>query len=236
MRHSPMSSRRADPHYGVLLVVLLVLFVLAPLLPADRAGYGVEFFFDLVLITGAYSAAWQSRHRYPFLMLTLATLAMRWTDMTLDHSAFSLGSILLVTLWLVYAIVLVVVELFRKDQVDTNTILGAIVAYVLAAVAFSSVFELIEFAQPGSFSGLPADGVSVVGVRREVENALLYFSFVCITTMGYGDILPVSALARSTASLEGVFGTLYLAVMIARLVSLHGRAPDADPGNFSNGD
>lgn len=53
-----------------------------------------------------------------------------------------------------------------------------------------------------------------------MEHALLYFSFVSITTMGYGDIVPVSALARSSASLEGVFGTLYLAVMIARLVGL----------------
>ena len=67
------------------------------------------------------------------------------------------------TLWLVYAIVLVVWRLFRKDQVDTNAILGAIVAYVLAAVAFSSVFELIELAQPGSFTWPSADGVSGLG-------------------------------------------------------------------------
>ena len=50
---------------------------------------------------------------------------------------------------------------------------------------------------------------------------MLYFSLVCITTMGYGDIVPVSNLARPLAVLEGVFGQLYLAVMIARLVGLH---------------
>ena len=50
---------------------------------------------------------------------------------------------------------------------------------------------------------------------------MLYFSFVCITTMGYGDIVPVSDIARPLAVLEGVFGQLYLAVMIARLVGLH---------------
>ena len=65
------------------------------------------------------------------------------------------------------------------------------------------------------------------GLQPDVEHALLYFSLVSITTMGYGDILPVSALARSFASLEGVFGTLYLAVMIARLVGLHSRRRDA---------
>jgi hypothetical protein len=50
---------------------------------------------------------------------------------------------------------------------------------------------------------------------------MLYFSLVCITTMGYGDIVPVAPLARSLSVIEGVFGQLYLAVMIARLVGLH---------------
>jgi hypothetical protein len=225
MRYSLMPSARATPHYGLLLVVLLILFVVAPLLPSERAGYGVELFFDLVLVTGAYSAAWQSRHRFPFLALTVVTLATRWTDVVLDHSAFSLASIVLVFLWLVYAIVLIVAALFRMEKVNTNAILGAIVAYILAAVAFATAFQLIDLFQPGSFTGLPAGGI-----QREVESALLYFSFICITTMGFGEIVPVSELARSSVALEGAFGTLYLAVMIARLVGLQSAArADASP-------
>jgi len=230
MRYSLMPSTRTTPHYGVLLLVLLILFVVAPLLPAERAGFGVEFFFDLVLVTGAYSAAWQSRHRLPFLVLTAVTLAMRWTDMALDHSAFSLASIVVVFLWLVYAIGLIVTALFRMEKVNTNAILGAIVAYILTAVAFAMAFLLIELLQPSSFTGLPTGGV-----QRELEHALLYFSFVSITTMGYGGILPVSALARSTASIEGVFGTLYLAVMIARLVGLQSAAKTGASPSSSDG-
>lgn len=226
MRYSLMPSAQAAPHYGVLLSVLLILLVVAPLLSSERAGYGVELFFDLVLVTGAYSAAWQSRHRLSFFALTAATLTTRWTDMVLDHSGFSLVSIILVILWLVYAVVLIVTAMFRMREVGTNAILGAIVAYVLATVAFASLFELIELLQPGSFTGLP-----VGGAQRKVENALLYFSVVSITTMGYGDITPVTALARSLSSIEGMFGTLYLAVMIARLVGLHSsRGPgDSSP-------
>ena len=230
MRYSLMPSARTTPHYGVLLLVLLILFVVAPLLPAERVGYGVELFFDLVLVTGAYSAAWQSRHRLPFLVLTAVTLAMRWTDMALEHTAFSLASIVLAFLWLVYAIGLIVTALFRMEKVNTNAILGAIVAYVLTAVAFAMAFLLIELLQPSSFSGLPTGGV-----QRELEHALLYFSFVSITTMGYGGILPVSALARSTASIEGVFGTLYLAVMIARLVGLQSAAKAGASPSSSDG-
>jgi len=214
---APFDSRvYVTPHFGVLLLVLLILLVVAPLVPPGRAGYAVEFFFDFVLVVGAYSTAWQSKHRIPFIALTVITLVVRWTDIVTDHTAFSVSSSALVASWLIYTIYLVVAALFRIKQPSMNAIMGAIVAYLLAAVAFSSLFEIIEMYQPGSFSGIP-DG----NVLRELENAFLYFSLVSITTMGYGDIVPVSELARSFATLEGAFGTLYLAVMIARLVGLH---------------
>ncbi|MBW2548229.1 MAG: two pore domain potassium channel family protein [Deltaproteobacteria bacterium] len=214
-RYSLLPSAKSAPHYGALLVVLLILIVVAPLVPAEWGGYSVEFFFDLVLLSGAYSAAWQSKHRFPFLVLTVVTLVMRWTDVFSEHIGYSFGSISITFVWITYAIMLVVAALFRMRRVSTNAIFGAIVAYLLAGVAFAFAFELIELSHPGSFSGVP-----VGGAESEMGNALLYFSFVSLTTMGYGDILPVSDLARPLAVLEGVFGTLYLAVMIARLVGL----------------
>ena len=99
-----------------------------------------------------------------------------------------------------------------------NWIVFAIVAYLLAAVAFGILFQVIETEFPGSFSGLE-DGASEN--RHELSSAMLYFSLVCITTMGYGDIVPVAPAVRPLAVLEGAFGQLYVAVMIARLVGLH---------------
>jgi len=99
-----------------------------------------------------------------------------------------------------------------------DTILGAVVTYLLAAVAFTMVFQIIELQNPGSFSGIPADANNH---RTDLATSMMYFSLVCITTMGYGDVVPVSAIARPLAVLEGVFGQFYLAVMIARLVGLH---------------
>ncbi len=216
MRYSLLPSAQRAPHYGALLVVLLILIVVAPLVPAERSGYWVELFFDLVLITGGYSAASQSKHRVPFLVLTVVTLMLRWVDMFTGHIGYSFASILVTAVWVVYAIGLVVAALFRMRRVTTNAIFGAIVVYLLAGVGFAFVFELIELSQPASFSGLPQGAT-----EREVGDALLYFSLVCLTTVGYGDIVPVSSLARPVAVLEGAFGTLYLAVMIARLVGLH---------------
>lgn len=215
MQHSLIPSARRSPHYGALLAILLLLLVVSPIVPPSF-GYGVELAFDLVLVIGVYSVAWTSRHRWPFLVLTVVTLAFRWTDLAVGHDGFSVPATALAVVWLSYAVGLILVNLARMERVDTNTILAAIVSYLLVAVGFAAVFEIIETLQPGSFSGLP-EGVS----HAAVAHALLYYSVVSITTMGYGDILPVSPLARSVVSLEGVFGTLYLAVMIARLVGLH---------------
>jgi voltage-gated potassium channel len=146
----------------------------------------------------------------------VATLAVRWTEIFAGHVGFSFGSIAITIVWMTYAIALIVAALFKMRRVTTDSIFGAIVAYLLAAVAFAFLFELVELSQPGSFSGLP-----VGETEREMGNTMLYFSFVCLTTMGYGDIVPVSDLAQPLSVLEGVFGMLYLAVMIARLVGLH---------------
>jgi hypothetical protein len=80
------------------------------------------------------------------------------------------------------------------------------------------LFQIIELHSPGSFIGFPS---VESGVERDLASTTMYFSLVCLTTMGFGDIVPVSALARPVAVIEGVFGQLYLAVMIARLVGLH---------------
>ena len=216
MRHSLLPDAQRTPHYGAVLAVLLLLIVIAPLSAGPESEIVVEFFFDLVLVTGAYSAAARKGNPWPFRILTSVTLLWRWVALLFESGQVDLGAMVMTAIWLAVAVGTVTKALFEQEDADTNLILAAVVVYLLAAVTFAQVFEILELIQPGSFSGVP-DG----GHPRELGNALLYFSFVCITTMGYGDILPVSELARPLAVLEGVFGTLYLAVMIARLVGLH---------------
>ena len=195
-RYSLMPSAHQSPNYGVLLFVLVL--------------------FDLVLIAGAYSAASRGGQPWPFLGLTGLALLLRWTALVSADDGFELASSVITAVWIASAITIVGKELFRQREVTTNMIFGAIVTYLLAAVAFAYLFEILELLQPGSFSGIP-DYASA----QELGDALLYFSLVSLTTVGYGDIAPVFGVARPLAVLEGVFGTLYLAVMIARLVGLH---------------
>jgi hypothetical protein len=105
---------------------------------------------------------------------------------------------------------------FAAGPVNAHRILGAIVFYLNLVLLFSTIYRLILDIAPAAFSGLP-DGAE--GSRRFA--ALIYFSFVTLTSTGYGDILASNPFARSLANLEAVVGQLYPATLLARLVAQH---------------
>ena len=208
---------RHIPRNAALLIALLILIVASPSIASDSPGFLFELAFNAILLAGVHSVG-AGRHRRPFLALTVVTLAIRWGELFSGVGALDVGALLITVVWLVYAVSILIGHLFQRANVTLDTILGAMVTYLLVAVAFTLVFEIIELRQPGSFSGVPDNATSH---RTELGSSMLYFSLVNITTLGYGDIVPVSKLARPLAVLEGVFGQLYLAIMIARLVGLH---------------
>jgi hypothetical protein len=211
------SLAKAIPRNASLLIVLTALIVVAPLVPMNRSRFFIELIFNLILLAGVYSVG-AGRHRWPFLMLTVATLAVRWGRYLFVASDLDITALALTVIWLFYALVIIVLRLFRRRDVDIEVILSAVVTYLLAAIAFATLFQIVALQSPEAFSGLPQTAYED---RTELSSSMVYFSLVCITTMGYGDIVPTGSLARPLSVIEGVFGQLYLAVMIARLVGLH---------------
>ena len=107
---------------------------------------------------------------------------------------------------------LVLVSVLRGGRVDGERISAALCVYLLAGIAFGGLFAALEAVAPGSLGGASDD----IGTA-------VYFSFITLTSVGYGDIAPAAPATRALAMLEAVFGQLYLAVLIARLVSLYER-------------
>ncbi len=150
---------RQVPRNAALLVFLLALIVMSPIIPANASGYLIELMFDGVLIAGVYSVG-PGKHRWPFFVLTVATLSVRWGEQLSGVSQLDLGALFITVVWLVYADSIIIAHLFNRRDVTVDTILGAMVAYLLVAVAFTLVFEIIEIQKPGSFSGI-ADGAAL---------------------------------------------------------------------------
>ena len=93
--------------------------------------------------------------------------------------------------------------------------------YLLIGVTFGTLYDFIETVEPESFRiNIPAEGDSKIGWRQ-----LIFFSFMTLTSIGYGDITPVTFQSQSLASIEGVIGVMYVAVLIARMVGIHSQTP-----------
>jgi voltage-gated potassium channel len=106
------------------------------------------------------------------------------------------------------------ISTFRAKIINRNVIHGAIVVYLLIGFIWSFIYSLIECLLPGSFTHI--GGHLIFGHRPFV-----YFSFVTLTTLGYGDITPKVPLAQSLAILEAVIGQIYLIIQVSWLVGLY---------------
>lgn len=100
-------------------------------------------------------------------------------------------------------------EIFSSREITSDAIKGGVCVYLLAGIAWSYLYNLLLAVQPQSFN---------VTSALNIHDDLLYFSFLTLTTVGYGDILPTSPLARVCANLESIVGVLYPSIYIARLV------------------
>jgi len=122
-----------------------------------------------------------------------------------------------------YGVIIVVIfnHVLTRREVDMDAVFGACCVYLLIGLAWESVYTLVEWQIPNSFalpSGAPASGVGLDLVSIQAD--LMYFSLITMTTIGYGDITPISPQARILSALQGVVAQLYVAIIIARMVGM----------------
>jgi hypothetical protein len=203
----------AEHGLSIFLVLLVVgILVLPALKPEGTLGIIGDVVFSLLLISGAASIP---RRRLTLLVVSVvaaAALLIRWTNWVAPSVVLvewrALATLVSVTL----LSLVVLAQVFRAGSVTLSRIQGAIAVYLLLGLAWAAAYELLALRQPGAFAG--------AGVEGDLPQRWLYYSFVTLTTVGYGDVTPVHPIARSLAVLEALTGQLYPAILLARLVSL----------------
>ena len=211
-----LQEQYRDPILTALTILLLILmFVFAPLVAAGFTALQPVGFVVALLMTGG--ALIMSGSPIAFVAM-LAALGMNVTAalLRLRHPS-ALDIHLVAGAWLILAITLgwvVARQVFAAGRVTYHRIIGAILLYLLIALMFVALFVLVGQQIPKAFSGIEIDD------NTALASNLIYFSFVTLTSTGYGDVVPVHPIARSLCNLESIIGQLYPAILLARLVTL----------------
>jgi len=176
----------------------------------------------LLLLVSGVSACRAPALRAVVIVLTLLAAAFRIGAILSDSVLPEAGTYLTALLVVATVATITIRELLTGRQVTHDKLSASICAYGFIAIFWAVAYSLLELQQPGSFQFLSADAARH-GMRFGFGESTeaLYFSLVTITTLGYGDIVPVSDTARLMAATEAFLGQVYIAVLVARLVGLH---------------
>ena len=200
-----------------LLVALVILLVSAPFVEELEGGHLIlSVLFTVVLIAAVFAVANRKRSLAIALMLAIPAITARWINLLrpdLVHPAVFLVCALVL---LAFVIGHLLYFILRAPVVNLEVLSASIAAYLMLGLMWAMAYWLVDQLTPGG-----AFSFNTRGPRSMKGFTGFYFSFITLTTVGYGDITPVSRAARWLAAMEATTGSLYIAVLIARLVSLY---------------
>jgi voltage-gated potassium channel len=217
-----------ERRYTTLMWSLIILLMLYPIMGTLGLSRFWSLFFVAELLLAVYSVSEGTRSLKIATWLVAPAVVGELAFFFLETKETHWFAVLSVGAFLGYVVSVVYKQsVFSKGRMTTDRVAGAISVYLLLGLLWALAYGVISAADPEAFKGLQSFSMEESGVQQD----FVYFSFVTLTTLGYGDMSPVSGFAKSLAWLEAVFGQLYLAVTIARLVSLelaHETHPPAD--------
>lgn len=214
-----LNSRRDGGHFLPLLIALVLLFLLYPIMveldlaPLYRLG------FIVFLIVAIRTSSHDRRAVIAAVALGVPTIIGQFGIFAAPTRSVLLATGALAFLFLAFTTTIIFAAVLRPGRVTGDRLAGAICVYLMLGLTFAILFSVLEVARPGAFA-LP-EAVSHLRLGHGEEYVFIYFSFSTLTTLGFGDIVPVSAFARTLTWMEAAAGQLYLAILIARLVGLH---------------
>ncbi len=184
---------------------------LAHFLPWGRLA--VRAVLSLIIISGVIATARNRRFVAVTTTFTLVFLFVGWEGVQRPTLYLDVLNDVGALLFFGFFVALILRQVLRAGSITWHRVEGAVAVYLLMGLLWAFAYDIVELLQPGSFS---LNTQSSGGALPE----LAYFSFTTLTTLGLGDILPVNALTRSLAVLEGLVGQLFPVILIARLVAM----------------
>ena len=199
----------------ILLCLILGLLVIVPILNRFVAArIFLDLFLTAVVISMVYTISHKKGQVIVGVFLAIVMLACLWFQYFYPNKGILASGMIVGALFIGVVIASILNFIFRSEGVSLEIIYAAILLYLLAALFWAFVYTFLELVDPASFNIELSQAGGYLLVFQ-------YFSFVTITTLGYGDITPVTEVAKAITALEAVVGQLYLVVAVAWLVGMY---------------
>jgi Ion channel len=230
-----LAKRYQDPALTALLVAQVLLIFIAE--PLAFEGFEPPLIALAIIVVGLVVLLVLGSNHHGALVVVGVAGAVRAITLVADflwsapvievEEGISAVLGLLAVMWVVFGIV------FGPGRITAHRVRGAILLYLSIAIVFAWLYRLIAFVFPAGFSGLEFNAG-----QDGALSPFLYYSFTSLTTLGLGDITPVSAFARSLTVFEALLGQLFPAVILARIITLytddkHREGDRSEPPAFS---
>lgn len=197
--------------YPTLLVLLLLTFVVQPW--ASRSTWGttaLQFLYP-VLLVGSLAAVAGKRRVVGFSLLLLLP-ALVFSGISGYEGSHPVMGDLFGSAFLCVVIASILRDILTRDRITLSSVFGALDVYLLLGVLWTLLYRAADVWLDGAFAGL-VDDIPTRGAQ------LFYFSFVTLTTLGYGDVTPTRPETMSLAAVQAIVGQLYLAALVASVVA-----------------
>gem|GEM_PF-253530 len=226
---APTLRRAFAGRYGFLLMLLLTLVGISPAMVANQLNLvsPLDLLVFTIMLAGLRAA---NPGRRPFLFgvgLTSATIVMHCGAYLLSNPTLLVAHHVVTLSALAYAQATILTAIIGDTQVTLETLKAAVCGYLLLGLAFVFVFAIIAFLHPGSFLIPTENGgrtVAQLSIRQSFPE-LMYFSFATLTTLGYAELIPHGAWAKTLCYVEAILGQIYVTILIARLVGMQASRP-----------
>jgi len=205
-------------NFSYLLLALLIFLIGVPLaddLSVLSGPLARLLLFSGLLIIGVWSLRGSGRFFSVAIAFVVAGVIFNAVAVKMVSPAFLYGAHISLLGFLLIAFWCTLKQVAVGSEISTNRLIGAVSVYMLLGVIWAMAYTLLDLFSPGSFQGLSSLD------NPGWESEWLYFSFVTMTTLGYGDLLPVSGTARVLAYMQAVAGQFYIAILVAGLVSAY---------------
>ena len=207
---------RGETKFRDLTIAIILWFIVYSFLHDDKTGIQIaNLFTSLIVLFGILAVSREKKRVILGLLLGTPWLIISWVDLLiiqLPPTFLMIGNVFLIS-FLAFTAVVILIYILQSNEVSSDILFGAVAIYFLIGGTWSTVYILLETMMPGSFTNNMNGAVQMTD--------FVYYSYVTLTTLGYGDIVPVSSYAKSLAILEAITGVMYLAVIIGRFVGMY---------------